>query len=71
MMTSSSYELYRRTIPMVPGGQGCLATSPWRVFGQLMSDITMGLQYSMPMLGSLEDGDDLVLTSGTLPSSGG
>lgn len=58
------------TLPMVPGGQGILATIPCLVLGQDMSIITMGLQYSTLTLGSLEDdGTLLSSSSGTKPST--
>lgn len=41
---------------MVPDGQGILTTVPCLVFGQAMSIITKGLQYSTLMFGSLEEG---------------
>lgn len=56
---------------MVPGGQGILATTPCLVLGQEMSIITMGLQYSTLMLGSLEEGGALssLSWSGSKPST--
>lgn len=55
---------------MVPGGHRILDTIPCLVLGQEMSIITRGLQYSTPMLGSLEDGGLRSSSSGTAPSDG-
>ncbi len=51
-------------VPMVPGGQGCLATRPCRVLGQVMEESVTGLQNSTAMLGRTEDGSERAVTSG-------
>lgn len=57
------------TLPIDPAGQDILATTPCLVFGQEMSIITRGLQYSTLTLGSLEEGGALSSSSGVKPST--
>lgn len=59
--------LLKFTLPMVPGGQAILATTPCLVLGQEMSMVTRGLQYSTRMSGSLGEGGGLLSSSGTKP----
>lgn len=50
-------------LPIVPGGHGCLATAPWRVFGQVRPDSLIGLQYSTAILGKTDEGSEREVTS--------